>query len=449
MWYIAPDIIARKLLSEDAGQMFKSIEANRKYLRQWLPWLDDVGAIEDSIRFIQACIVGYQDNTSFILGLWSTQDNCYIGTFGFNKINNKHAEIGYWLAERYSGHGIMLKAHSWLLDYAFSEFDLTTVSLSVATENLRSQRTAIKLGFVRQQVLPENEWLYDHYVDHFYYLLHVDNWLVNDVPPKLLKCNKAVVKEYFDQVVVPYFMGCINAPVYSTLINLKHEIVMCTNQTARSIGLTDWRQAVGISYKHYASIDKARYHFSDLYNRETAESIHLYAKKIFRIQQYVFKYGMAASFIDSLPYANGIKSYLLTFTPVFHPSGAIVALQTTALDYRLFSYQEHIKHLIPKLTSTISNQSSFSTREHEVLFLLTVGATQEQIAQILNVKRTTVAAIIRNQLCSKFGISGSNTKLITQIALDNGILRQIPRSLWRPSVITLEDNLTSWINQRV
>lgn len=83
-----------------------------------------------------------------------------------------------------------------------------------------------------------------------------------------------------------------------------------------------------------------------------------------------------------------------------------------------------------------------SNREDQVLFLLICGITQEQIAQILNVKRATVAAIIRNQISVKLGGSASNTKLIIEATLVLGFLQHILPLLWAPAVITLDGALT-------
>lgn len=84
-----------------------------------------------------------------------------------------------------------------------------------------------------------------------------------------------------------------------------------------------------------------------------------------------------------------------------------------------------------------SNNTIFTQREQEILFLLTYGVTQDQIAQILNVTRGTIANIISKQLCVKFGIQGSNTKILTQAAVNAGIHQKMPRSLIRPCIMIL------------
>jgi DNA-binding XRE family transcriptional regulator len=189
------------------------------------------------------------------------------------------------------------------------------------------------------------------------------------------------------------------------------------------------------------------WYFGKRYNHKTAAAIHHYARKIFRIQQYVFKTGHPASFIDSLPYDKGIRSYLVTYIPVFNSSGNVIAIQSIAFDYRLAGYHEYIQDILEQ-KKTVRNifNIKLSKREEEVLFLLTCGITQEQIAEILGIKRDTVAAIIRNQLHIKFSLPPVNTKLLVETALSYGFPFSIPESLWRPSVITLEEKLSNWLN---
>ena len=74
------------------------------------------------------------------------------------------------------------------------------------------------------------------------------------------------------------------------------------------------------------------------------------------------------------------------------------------------------------------------------MLLLANGLSQDLIAQTLKVSRSTIANIIANQLCAKFGIPGSNTKLLAQKALKYEFHQTVPASLYRPYVILLDDN---------
>lgn len=168
-WHITDDIIVRKLTIADARGIFTTVNANRNYLREWLPWLDFNTSVVDSRNFIREAIQGYEDGSSLHLGIWNSLDNTYIGVCGFHTIRDGVAKFGYWLDSAWQGKGIIHKTCALLLDHIFATTDVHEVIIQAATSNVRSRVIAEKLGFELKEVLHDAEWLYDHYVDHVIY----------------------------------------------------------------------------------------------------------------------------------------------------------------------------------------------------------------------------------------------------------------------------------------
>ncbi|MBX9865940.1 MAG: GNAT family N-acetyltransferase [Burkholderiales bacterium] len=166
-WQITPQIIARSFMLCDAAVIFSTVDANRAYLREWLPWLDNISSIHDYEVFIQQSQIDEASGVSLTLGLWDG-DNC-IGVCGFNSFAPV-AKIGYWLAESYQGQGIIQCACQQLINYGFQQLNLKQITLQAAVDNYKSRAVAEKLGFTLQNILPQHEWLYDHYVDHAVYV---------------------------------------------------------------------------------------------------------------------------------------------------------------------------------------------------------------------------------------------------------------------------------------
>ena len=52
-----------------------------------------------------------------------------------------------------------------LVRQGFEELELNRIQALVATGNLSSQAVCDRLGFKKEGVLRQAEWLYDHYVD--------------------------------------------------------------------------------------------------------------------------------------------------------------------------------------------------------------------------------------------------------------------------------------------
>lgn len=252
----------------------------------------------------------------------------------------------------------------------------------------------------------------------------------------MTKLSTAEKHSYLQEVILPSFAPAINQPIFSCLFDENLEIVICTNQSANSIGLANWQEAVGKGYKDTPSLAKKI--CGDKYTAENQDEIHKYAATILQIQHKVFQNKQVVSFFDLLPYNGTFKSYLVTYTPIFHANGEVIALQSFAHESKFFGFQEHFFQLASDpLTKKYRTEKNLSRRETEVMFLLANGLTQEHIAKTLGLSRSSIAAVIANQLSEKFNIPGANTQLLSKIAIEAGYFEQIPESLYRPFVVSL------------
>ncbi len=156
----------RMLQPRHARELFGVVEANRAHLREWLPWLDRSREEKDSAAFIAASLRAFAETGAFVCGIW--HQGALSGVIGYNQVDgtNRMATIGYWLAKSAQGQGLATSCCRALVDHAFAEYRLNRLVISVATGNRRSQAIPERLGFVREGVLREAEWLYDRFVDH-------------------------------------------------------------------------------------------------------------------------------------------------------------------------------------------------------------------------------------------------------------------------------------------
>jgi ribosomal-protein-serine acetyltransferase len=63
-----------------------------------------------------------------------------------------------------------------LVEHAFGELGLNRVSIACAVENKKSCAIPERLGFRREGVKRQAEWLYDHFVDHVVYGALASEW---------------------------------------------------------------------------------------------------------------------------------------------------------------------------------------------------------------------------------------------------------------------------------
>jgi ribosomal-protein-serine acetyltransferase len=162
---IDSEIELRMLSLEHASELFALTDANRSYLRQWLPWLDSVRIPSDTEGFIAKSQFVYQENQAFTAGIWWRER--LVGVIGHNRIDwdNRISHPGYWLGADAQGRGIMTRCVRGLVEHAFDALDLNRVEICTAIGNHRSEAIPRRLGFAHESVRRQGEWLYDRFVD--------------------------------------------------------------------------------------------------------------------------------------------------------------------------------------------------------------------------------------------------------------------------------------------
>jgi ribosomal-protein-alanine N-acetyltransferase len=119
-----------------------------------------------------------RENTIFII--YHKQDKKPIGSAGLEMIHwvNKNANIfiiiGY---PEYWGHGLAGEVADLVIQYGFEELNLHKIYCGVFDPNKRSLRAVKKLGFVKERVSIQDQYVDGSYVDgHEFYLLK-DDWM--------------------------------------------------------------------------------------------------------------------------------------------------------------------------------------------------------------------------------------------------------------------------------
>jgi ribosomal-protein-serine acetyltransferase len=161
----------RVLREDDAAELFRLTEANRAYLRRWLPWVDLVTSEDDSRSFLESVSKQRQDGRGPTFGI--VHDGELVGVVGYVPIDrvNRCGEIGYWLAERAQGRGLMTACCRFVVRYGFLTLDLNRIQIAAGVDNLSSRAIPERLGFTLEGVLRGRENLYGHFIDHALYSL--------------------------------------------------------------------------------------------------------------------------------------------------------------------------------------------------------------------------------------------------------------------------------------
>lgn len=162
---VAPGIEIRLFDTADAEAVFAVVDRNRAYLRTWLPWVDVTSSPDDLRRFILKVREQFETGRGPQCAIWI--DGAVAGSIGCHPIDwpNRHCSVGYWIEQRYQGKGIMTRCCASMLDYLFDELELHRVTIHCGVENTRSCAIPERLGFTREGLIRDGEWVNDRWLN--------------------------------------------------------------------------------------------------------------------------------------------------------------------------------------------------------------------------------------------------------------------------------------------
>ncbi len=168
----AENQISLELINESHAQpIFEMVNQNRVYLRQWLSFVDNMVSVDFAENFVKGSMQRHQLGVEYAFVI--QQGGQTVGRIGVYKLDrqNKIGEIGYWLVENVQGQGIITTACKAMIRFCFDDLLLHRIEIKCATGNTRSQSIPVRLGFTKEGIIREGEWLHDKYVDLFLYSL--------------------------------------------------------------------------------------------------------------------------------------------------------------------------------------------------------------------------------------------------------------------------------------
>ncbi|MCB8964077.1 MAG: GNAT family N-acetyltransferase [Bacteroidales bacterium] len=151
----------KPLETSDAEDIFNTIDSQREYLGQWLPFVKHTKKMEHTRDFIHF-ITNHQplslDHTFVI-----RYNGAFVGLIGYKgtDIINRKTEIGYWLSEKFQKKGIVTQSVKALISYAFNHMDMNRVQIKCATGNTPSKNIPKRLDFRFEGIERDGEQLDD------------------------------------------------------------------------------------------------------------------------------------------------------------------------------------------------------------------------------------------------------------------------------------------------
>src|SRR5512137_39277 len=94
---IEDGLFLKSLELRDAEELMLLVDANRPYLREWLPWLDMTRTIDEMIIFVESTLRQFASNQGFQTAVWHQEK--IVGIIGYHHLEwaNRSTCIWYWL----------------------------------------------------------------------------------------------------------------------------------------------------------------------------------------------------------------------------------------------------------------------------------------------------------------------------------------------------------------
>jgi len=162
-------ILLKEIGLEEVEAIFNTIDHDRNYLKEWLPFVESTRNIAYTHSFVKSYVDSDRIDVTFAI----YYQNSFAGIIGLKDtdFDNKKTEIGYWLSESFQHKGIMTLSVNALLNYVFDEMHLNRIQIKAATGNFKSQEVAKRLGFKQEGIERESELHTRGFVDLIVYSL--------------------------------------------------------------------------------------------------------------------------------------------------------------------------------------------------------------------------------------------------------------------------------------
>lgn len=163
-------VTLRTIEEEDLD--FMQAAANDRELRQAIGRVHPVNGPQEQAFFEE---VVCDDET---VNLLVAADGTRVGTVGFSIVTHEtdSAEVGYWIAPEHQQQGYGSEAVALLVDYGFRELGLHRIEARVYEFNEGSQRLLESVGFQREGVHRDGQFIHGEYQDEYWYGLLDDEW---------------------------------------------------------------------------------------------------------------------------------------------------------------------------------------------------------------------------------------------------------------------------------
>lgn len=161
---------------QDTGVLFQLINSSRSHLDEWGNWAKEIQNEADTERLIKKYLLHFagKKGMHFLI----KYEGKPVGSISLKQLSwdVNSGEIGYWLSPDFVGKGIVTQAAEAILEYGFTYINLHKIEIWAAEKNEKSKNVPERLGFVKEGVRRDNEFLHGNYFTMAIYGLLKSEW---------------------------------------------------------------------------------------------------------------------------------------------------------------------------------------------------------------------------------------------------------------------------------
>lgn len=174
---ISNGLCLRLLEVSDAQSIYEMYLSEAEHFNAWLP-LQINGDFEPPTAeiLVEKQLEKYVESSAIPLVI--DLSGRIIGEVDLHHIDwrNSSAELGYSISKRFQGQGLAARSVMFLTGYAFERLELNRLQIRCAVDNSRSVQLAENMGFLKEGILKEAEFLNGRFLDHYVFRLLASEW---------------------------------------------------------------------------------------------------------------------------------------------------------------------------------------------------------------------------------------------------------------------------------
>jgi len=159
---ISDEVVLRPYKWDDVGIFYESVMSSLERVSKRMDWCGADYTVDQAEKWVKSRLENwYRSNGERSYILFDERQNKCAGDCGYTRVDTKHrtANLAYWVADAYTGRGLMKKAALEVCRYAFKEgsgkLKIERLEILMWHENEASRKVAESLGASLEGVLRE------------------------------------------------------------------------------------------------------------------------------------------------------------------------------------------------------------------------------------------------------------------------------------------------------